>query len=33
MFRWPGRKLMLSLDKTQLREHAAKPRAQLRLWY
>jgi hypothetical protein len=33
MFRQPGRKLMLSFDKTALRERAAKPRTQLRLWY
>jgi hypothetical protein len=33
MFRGPGHKLMLSFDKTALRDGAAKPRAQLRLWY
>ena len=33
MFRQHGRKLMLSFDKTALRKAAAKPRAQLRLWY
>jgi hypothetical protein len=33
MFRRHGRKLMLSFDKTALREGAAKSRAQLRLWY
>jgi hypothetical protein len=33
MFRQLGRKLMLSFDKTALRERAAKPRTQLRLWY
>jgi hypothetical protein len=33
MFRRHGRKLMLSFDKTALRKGAAKPRAQLRLWY
>ena len=33
MFHQPGRKLMLSFDKTALCDRAAKPRAQLRLWY
>jgi hypothetical protein len=33
MFREPGHKLMESLDKTAWRDRAAKPRAQLRLWY
>jgi hypothetical protein len=33
MFRQPGRKIMLSFNKSALREAAAKPRAQLRLWY
>jgi hypothetical protein len=33
MFRRHGRKLMLSFDKTTLRKAAAKPSAQLRLWY
>jgi hypothetical protein len=33
MFRQLGRKIMLSFDKTGLCEGAAKPRAQLRLWY
>jgi hypothetical protein len=33
MFRRPGRKIMLSFNKIALRAAAAKPRAQLRLWY
>jgi hypothetical protein len=33
MFRRHGRKPLLSFDKIALRKGAAKPRAQLRLWY